>query len=155
MPAARRGALLFGLWLVVSGSLAPADLAMGLMAAALGAWASLRLAPAGPGTAPRPLALATLLLRLPVQALLAGTDVALRALSPRPKLRAGLVAFAPRLPAGPRRDAFLALTSLLPGTLPAGPRGKGVAIHALDTAQPVAEDIAAEEARFARATGDG
>ncbi len=149
MTVALRGAGLFGLWVVLGGGLGPADLAMGVFAAALGTWASLRLAPPVPGPAPRPVALAALLLMLPLRMLLAGTQVALRALSPHMGLQPGLVPFAPRLPEGPPRDAFLALSSLLPGTVPATP---GM-IHALDTRQTVAAELAAEEARFARATG--
>lgn len=154
MPAALRGAALLGLWLVLTGSLAPADLAMGVVAAALGAWASLVLAPPRPGPAMRPMALAVLLLALPWQVLRAGVDVALRALAPVPRIRPGLLPFAPALPPGPTRDGFLALSALLPGTVPAGEASGGaVAIHALDIAAPVGADLAREEARFARALG--
>lgn len=155
--AALRGLALFGLWLVIDGGAAPADLAMGLLAAALASWASLRLLP--PMAAPRPLALAhLLLLRLPWQAARAGLDVALRALSPgRPLLRPGLLPYAPALPPGLARDSFLALSALLPGTVPAGPPDPAdrVPIHALDTAQPVADSLAREEAAFAAALRHG
>jgi multicomponent Na+:H+ antiporter subunit E len=44
--------------------------------------------------------------------------------------------------------------SLLPGTLPCGTaEGNGLAIHCLDVAQPVAEQLAAEEALCVQALG--
>jgi multicomponent Na+:H+ antiporter subunit E len=102
----------------------------------------------------RPGALIVLVLSLPWQALRAGTQVALLALDPRRTLRPGVVALRPRLPPGLGRDAFLAYASLLPGTLPAGEAAGGaVLVHALDTAAPVAADMAAAEARFARMLG--
>ena len=154
MAVVWRGAALFGLWVVIGGGATPADLAMGVVAAALAARASLRLAPPVPGPALRLLALAALLLRLPWGVLRAGTEVAIRAFAPRMGLRPGLVAFAPALPPGRRRDAFLALSALLPGTVPAGTGANGtVAIHALDTTQPIAADMRREEARFAGALG--
>ncbi len=155
--AALRGLALFGLWLVIDGGAAPADLAMGLLAAALATWASLSLLP--PMAAPRPLALAQLLLlRLPWQAARAGLDVALRALAPgRPRLHPGVIAYAPALPPGLGRDGFLALSALLPGTVPAGPADAAgrVPVHALDTTQPVGESLAREEAAFAAALRHG
>ena len=51
---------------------------------------------------------------------------------------------------GPFRSAFLALSSLLPGTLPAQADPDGtVLVHCLDTRQPVAEQLTQAEARFA------
>ena len=132
-----RAAGLFGLWLVLTGSLAPADLAMGAVATAFGAWASARLLP----QAPRLRWWA--LWRLPGQMLVAGTDVAWRAVSLR--IAPGMVPYAPALD-GAERDAFLAVSALLPGTLPAAP---GL-IHAIDTTAPVAQRMAAEEARYTR-----
>jgi multicomponent Na+:H+ antiporter subunit E len=99
-------------------------------------------------------ALLALLLRLPGQVLVAGAVVARRALDPRVAVRPGLVAYASCLPAGLARDGFLALASLMPGTLPAGEDADGrVLVHALDLGQPVTEDMAREEAGFARAVG--
>lgn len=132
-----RAAGLFGLWLVLTGSFAPADLAMGAVAAGLGAWASLRLLP----EAPR-LRWAELW-KLPGQMLVAGTDVAWRAVTLR--IAPGLVPYAPKLE-GAERDAFLAVSALMPGTVPAAP---GL-IHTIDTTQPVAAQMVAEEARYAR-----
>jgi len=147
-----RAALLFGLWVALAGA-APHDLPVGIAAAALGAWASLILMrPAA--WRPHPGALAALLLRLPVQALRAGLAVARLALDPRRSPSPHAIAWTPRLPPGPARDAFLAYASLLPGTLPAGEGpGGAVLIHVLDVGADVAAEMTAEEARFARAFG--
>jgi multicomponent Na+:H+ antiporter subunit E len=102
----------------------------------------------------RPVALAALMLRLPVQAATAGIAVARLALDPRRQPRPETVAWTPSLPPGRARDAFLAYASLLPGTLPAGEGPDGtLLVHALDGGTGVAEAMAMEEARFARAFG--
>ena len=81
------------------------------------------------------------------QSIAAGTDVALRALDPRLPIRPGFVVYQARLPPGTKRNAFCAIMSLLPGTLPCGAaEGNGLAIHCLDVTQPVTEQLAAEEA---------
>jgi multicomponent Na+:H+ antiporter subunit E len=81
------------------------------------------------------------------QSIAAGIDVGLRALDPRLPLRPGFVVYQARLPPGTKRDAFCAIMSLLPGTLPCGPaQGNGLTIHCLDVTQPVVEQLAAEEA---------
>jgi multicomponent Na+:H+ antiporter subunit E len=95
-------------------------------------------------------------LRFPVQAVIAGVDVARRALDPRLPLRAGFVTYSPRLPPGIARDAFCALASLMPGTLPADTGADGtLLVHCLDIGQPAVEQLALEEARFMRALADG
>jgi multicomponent Na+:H+ antiporter subunit E len=46
------------------------------------------------------------------------------------------------------------VTSLLPGTLPCGTdESGGLIIHCLDASQPVAEQLAAEEALLVKALG--
>lgn len=148
-----RGLFLLGLWAVAAGVGTVADLGAGVATAGLATWVSLALLP------PRRSrlngrAVGALLLRLPGQVLVAGADVARRALDPRATIAPGFVAHASRLPPGPRRDAFLTLSSLMPGTLPAGLDAQGrVRVHALDIGQPVAAAMADEEARFARALG--
>jgi multicomponent Na+:H+ antiporter subunit E len=89
------------------------------------------------------------------QSVVSGTDVAWRALSPSLKLEPGLVACPLRLPAGGKRSAFCALSSLMPGTLPTGTdEQEALLVHCLDMSQPVAANLAAEERLFIRAFGD-
>lgn len=147
MERAARFALFLGLWLVLAGGVA--GLGFGLLAAALATWASLRLMPGRMGLHPVPA------LRLvgwtAAQTLLAGTDIARRALDPRLPLQPGLVTHSTRLSEGMARDGFTALASLAPGALPAGMEGDAVLVHVLDTRLPVAADLAATEALYARA----
>lgn len=147
-----RFGMLLLLWVAIAG-MDPLGMAVGIATAAGAAWTSLVLLPPA-GHRPRPAALATLLLRFPIQALRAGVQVARLALDPRRRPAPETIAWTPRLPPGPARDAFLAYASLLPGTLPAGGMPDGsIAIHALDGAAGVAEAMSAEEARFTRAFG--
>lgn len=102
----------------------------------------------------RPVALADLSLRFLWQSVIAGADVAWRALDPRLPLRPGFVRCPIRIAPGPERDAFRALSSLLPGTLPVGSdHGDVLLMHCLDVGQPVQAQMAAAEARFLRASG--
>ena len=143
--AISRAAGFFGFWLVLTGANA-SDLAAGSIAAVAATWASLRLMPAQQWRL-RPIRLAGFVLHFLRQSIVAGTDVALRALDPRLPLRPGFVVYQARLPPGTKRDAFCAIMSLLPGTLPCGPAdGNGLTIHCLDVTQPVVEQLAAEEA---------
>lgn len=142
----------FCVWLAIAG-VGIADLAVGMAAAAVATWASLELLPPGQWRL-RPVALACFGLRFLRQSIVAGVDVALRALSPRLPLQPGFVVYRPRLAPGPSRNAFCTVTSLLPGTLPSGPDGSGgLVVHCLDTSQPVAEQLAVEEAKLANALG--
>ena len=152
--AISRAAGFFGFWLVLTGADA-ADLAAGSIAAVAATWASLRLMPAQQWSL-RPIKLAGLVLHFLRQSIAAGTDVALRALDPRLPLRPGFVVYQARLPPGTKRDAFCAIMSLLPGTLPCGAvEGNGLAIHCLDVTQPVVEQLAAEEALCMQTLGGG
>jgi multicomponent Na+:H+ antiporter subunit E len=142
------GFLLF--WLVLAG-FKPSDLPPAAIAVAAATWASLRLLPPG-GWKPSPVGLARLMLRFPLQSVLAGVDVAWRVLRPTMRIRPGFVVFPPQLPAGNARIAFATYSSLLPGTLPIGPTDSGgVLVHCLDTGQPVVAQLRAEEIRFSRA----
>jgi multicomponent Na+:H+ antiporter subunit E len=146
------GFLLF--WLILSGAQL-GDLPMGMAAAAVATWASLRLLPPGPGHV-RPVAMAWLALRFLRQSIAGGIDVAWRALDPRLPLRPGFVVYRPRLSPGTARSAFCTLTSMLPGTLPCEPDGNGaLTIHCLDVGQPVTEQLAAEEGMLVQALGGG
>jgi multicomponent Na+:H+ antiporter subunit E len=142
--AISRAAAFFCFWLVLAGA-DSADLAAGSVAAVSATWASLRVMPAEEWKL-RPIKLAELVLHFLRQSIGAGTDVAWRALDPRLPLRPGFVVYQTYLPPGTKRNAFCAIMSLLPGTLPCGPaEGNGLAIHCLDVTQPVAEQLAAEE----------
>jgi multicomponent Na+:H+ antiporter subunit E len=153
--AVLRGLGLLGLWLVLGGGAGPADLAVGLAAAALATRVSLALLPpARHGMAPG----AALRLGLGVvrASVLAGFDIPLRALDPRLPNRPGLVAVSLGLPHGPARDGFRLLASLQPGTLPVGLDAEGrMLVHALDTSLPVEEETRAAEELFGIATGRG
>jgi multicomponent Na+:H+ antiporter subunit E len=141
-----------GFWLILFG-LGPADLVVAVFAALVATWVSLRLLPPGEFRF-RPVALAEFVLRFLYKSIVAGIDVAWRALDPRLPLRPGFVVYHTHLPPGMTRNAFCTETSLLPGTLPCGSDEKGgLVIHCLDVTQPVVEQLAAEEALFTRAFG--
>jgi len=142
--AISRAAGFFGFWLVLTGADA-GDLAAGLVAAVAATWASLRLMPAQQWSL-RPIKLAGYVLHFLRQSIVAGIDVASRALDPRLRLRPGFVVYQAQLPPGTTREAFCAIMSLMPGTLPCGPaESNGLTIHCLDVTQPVAEQLAVEE----------
>lgn len=147
-----RAAGFLGFWLILS-EFSAVDLLVGALAALMAASVSLRLLPPRRSTL-RPVVLAGLAVRFLQQSIWAGIDVAWRALDPRLPLRPGFVSYRPRLPPGPARNAFLTMTSLLPGTLPCGPYEEGgLAIHCLDVSQPVVEQLTVEETAFSRAVG--
>jgi multicomponent Na+:H+ antiporter subunit E len=140
------------LWLVLSGAHI-ADLPAAAVAIGAATWTSLRLLPPGAWRL-SPVALAEFVLRFLRQSIVAGVDVAWRALDPRLPLRPGFVAYRLRIAAGPARNAFCDLSSLLPGTLPAGSDDSGaLLVHCLDVDQPVAAQMAAEEALLIRVFG--
>ena len=125
----------------------------GVAAALAATWTSLRLLPPS-ARRRRPAAWLRLLFRFPRQAFMAGVDVAWRALDPKLPLRPGIVACPLRLPRGPACDTFCTLTSLLPGSVPTGTDENGaLLIHCLDVGQPVAEQLAREEALLMHALG--
>jgi multicomponent Na+:H+ antiporter subunit E len=132
---------------------APADLPVGLAAAAGATWVSFRLLPPKRSRL-RLASLATLAASFFRQSVVSGTDVAWRALNPSLKLKPGLVACPLRLPEGGERSAFCVLSSLMPGTLPTGANDEDeLLVHCLDIGQPVAANLAAEERLFIRAIG--
>lgn len=153
LPAAGlRAASLLGLWVLLIGP-NPADLAVGAPTAIAAAVVSLRLLPPRDRRS-RAMQLAALALRVPVQSIAAGFDVARRALDPRLPVRPGYVSHPLRLPPGLPRDVFCALTSVVPGTVPSGIDARGaLRVHCLDASQPVAQQLASDEARVARAFG--
>jgi multicomponent Na+:H+ antiporter subunit E len=147
-----RLAAFVGLWLVLIG-VGAADLPIGVAVAVAATWTSLRLLPPG-GWRPSPVAVARLALRFFLQSIVAGLDVAWRALDPRLPLRPGFVTYPARFAPGTARNAFTTLTSLLPGTVPAGDENGKLVYHCLDVAQPVVEQLYAEEAALSQVLGD-
>jgi multicomponent Na+:H+ antiporter subunit E len=148
-----RAAGFFCFWLVLTGA-DPADLAAGLIASVAATWASLRLMPAEQWPL-HPIKLAKFVLRFLRQSVVAGTDIAFRALDPRLPLRPGFVVYRTDLPPGTKRNAFCAITSLLPGTLPCGPaQSGGITVHCLDVTQPVVEQLTVEEALYVQTFGE-
>jgi multicomponent Na+:H+ antiporter subunit E len=147
--AASRAAWFLCLWLVLAGA-ALDDIPAAIIAVAAATWTSLHLLE--PGTSrPSPRAICRLTLLFMYHSVVAGADVARRALDPRLPLRPGFVAYPTGLPRGPRRNVFTTLTSLLPGTVPAGEDNAQILYHCLDVEQPVVEDLAAEEVALVRA----
>lgn len=150
--AAFRAAMFLCVWLALTSG-RRADLLAGLLVALAATWASLRLQPPKATRLNLP-ALVRLALRFLWGSLVAGVDVARRALSPRPVLAPGLLFYPVRLPRGPARDAFRAIMSLQPGTLPTEDEERdGFLIHCLDADPRVLAGFAAEEEAFAHAAG--
>jgi multicomponent Na+:H+ antiporter subunit E len=150
--ALARAAAFFAFWLILTGFRA-ADLVVGILAAILATLASLRLMPPAPWRF-RPIKLTKFVFRFFRQSITAGIDVAWRALDPRMPLQPGFVTCLTQMPEGPTLSAFCTISSLLPGTLPCGhDAGGGLVIHCLDVTQPVADQLAAEEALFIEAFG--
>lgn len=140
------------LWLVLDG-LKATGLLIGLPAAALVAWISLQLLPPSRGR-PRFVALLSLGGHFLWSSVVAGVDVAIRAFHPRLPLHTGFVTCDCGIPAGSRRDLFLGMASLMPGSLPLGEDRDGrILLHCLDTEQPVARQMADHEARLVEALG--
>jgi multicomponent Na+:H+ antiporter subunit E len=141
-------------WLVMVGT-GFADILPGLAAAGLATWCSLVLLPPlrGPGGV-RPLLLVRLLLWFVWVSVLAGLDIARRAFSPSLPLSTGWLVYSSRLPRDVPLNLFMSMASLMPGTLCTGTDDSGdLIVHCLDVGQPVASQLADEEARLAAALG--
>jgi multicomponent Na+:H+ antiporter subunit E len=126
---------IFGFWLIISGSLAPTDLAVGLLIATiLGVWSAGLLWTGDPPVLPlrRWPAFIAYLGRLSVYIVAAATHV-------------GTIVFDPRLPVEPRlirhrvalrqplaRMVFAQSVTLMPGTVTIDVRGNTFLIHCLD-----------------------
>jgi len=145
-----RALLYFAVWVIVDQSAKPANLVVGLIASAAATWASLKLLPPASGRV-RVGLLLMLLPRFLWQSLVAGMDVARRAFAPRLDLKPGFVDYRTELPPGSARNAFELIASLMPGSVPSGETQGTIEFHCLDTRQPVAEQLAAEERAYAKA----
>lgn len=151
--AAKRGACYFAFWIVLIGADA-SDIVAGMAAAAAATWVSLRLVPASPDRV-RSTALLRLAARFAWQSVIAGWDVARRALDPRLPLAPGFVEFPCGFAPGLLRNAYASLTSLMPGTVPIADDGQMLRYHCLDVNQPVVESLGREEALVARTLEPG
>jgi multicomponent Na+:H+ antiporter subunit E len=142
------------LWLAVAGR-KPSDLPVGVAVAVASSWVSVILAPPSGGRLNLRAGLAFLLdfLRL---SLWSGLDVARRALGATPDLSPGMIEARLRLAPGFARNAFCTFACLLPGTLLTGfepDDDQKAYVHGLDVGQPIAAELAAEEASFMRMIG--
>ncbi len=148
-----RGAGFLVLWLALIGH-APKDLPAGVLAAAAASWASFAL---WPRTGSVSIAgLVAFVLRFLPQSLLAGWDVARHAFAPRIGLRPGFTTHDSAMPRGDRLRAFCAVMSLQPGKLPVGAEENGrILVHCLDESEPIAAQIAADQAAFVRVLRGG
>lgn len=150
--ALSRAACFVVLWIILAG-INVADLPVAALAVASATWTSLLLLP------PRasrlsPVDLLYFALRFLRQSVVAGIDVARCALDPKLPLRPGFVTYVPRFPEGNERNLFCTIASLIPGTLPTGTDERGALIvHCLDVEQPVAAQLAVEEALLTRVLG--
>jgi multicomponent Na+:H+ antiporter subunit E len=142
---------MFVIWMVISNGNLP-DLPAGVLAAVLGSWASLRVRPPGFRRVDVG-ALLWLCLRVVRQSVIAGVDIARRALAPSLPLSPGLIRYRSKVAPGSAQAAFSTIISMVPGTLPLGPAPEGIMVHCLDTAQPVAAGLAQDEALWLRAFG--
>jgi multicomponent Na+:H+ antiporter subunit E len=129
----------------------PKDLLIGFIAACGAVWLSLLLAPSR-GVRLRPAPLGELLARFLRGSIVAGFDIAIRALTPRLRLAPGFVAYPLNVPAGDARNAFCFYESLQPGVLPTGAEDGALMMHCLDITQPIAASIAQDEVLFMKAT---
>lgn len=143
-----RALMYFGVWIVVDQNAKPSHLVVGVAASVFAAWISLRLLPPARGRV-RLGALLLLLPRFLWQSLVAGIDVARRALAPRLDLHPGFVRYHTQLPPGSARSAFEMIASLMPGSVASDEGPDLIEFHCLDVAQPVQEQLAAEERVYA------
>jgi multicomponent Na+:H+ antiporter subunit E len=150
--ALTRVACFLAFWVVIAGT-GTVDLIVGGLAAIIASWVSLRLLPPGSSRVSL-VAMSALVPRFLYQSVVAGVDVAWRALGPHLRLQPGFVIHTPRLPPGAAQSTFCTITSLLPGTLPCGNDENGnLIVHCLDKTQPVTEQLGREEALLMKAMG--
>ena len=143
-----RGLGFFVIWLALIG-IAHKDMPFGLLAAAAATWASLQLWPSDGRLSLS--GLARFVLRFLPQSVVAGADIARRAMAPRIALNPGLVDYRATLPSGLAQGAMCAVMSLQPGKLPVSCQASGdMLVHCLDTDAPVTAELAADEAAFLR-----
>ncbi|MFU8818906.1 MAG: Na+/H+ antiporter subunit E [Desulfurivibrio sp.] len=136
----RRSLELTAIWLILTGGRSDAWLP-GLVVVIAAALASLLL-PVTHTWSWRPGGLCRFLPFFLHRSLLAGLDVARRALAPDPALRPGLHRYRWQLPPGPARIFFANTVSLLPGTLSVGLDRETLLIHTINADRELGEDLA-------------
>jgi len=136
----RRSLELAAIWLILTGGHADAWLP-GLAVVVSAALASLLL-PVSRAWRWRLGGLCRFLPFFLLRSLLAGLDVARRALAPDPALRPGLHRYHWQLPEGPARIFFLNTVSLLPGTLSVGLDREGLLIHTINADRDLDGELA-------------
>jgi multicomponent Na+:H+ antiporter subunit E len=140
------------LWIILADA-RPSALLPGIAAALIAATVSLRLLAPSP-TRIHAVPLVGLAARFLIKSVIAGVDVARRALDPRLPINPGLLRYPVRLPPGAARNVFAMLASLSPGTVPIGPDDDDhLVVHCLDLHQPVADQLAREEDDLLRVVG--
>jgi multicomponent Na+:H+ antiporter subunit E len=145
-----RGLAYLALWLVLMPSAKPADLVIGILSAVAATFVSMRLLPPATGCVNFD-ALLMLAPHFLWESVKAGVDVARRALTPRLQLAPGFVSCPLDFPPGLARNTFATITSMMPGTVPAGEDNDALVYHCLDTAEPVVDQLWKEEALLSRA----
>jgi len=138
----------FVFWVLLIG-FKPGDLVVGLFAATVATWVSLKLLQPG-ALNMRAVDLLRYSAHFFWQSVVAGIDVARRAFSPQMPLQPGFVRYSCRYPRGPARNAFAVFTSLMPGTVVVEDAAGSLLYHCLDTSQPVAAQLAREETEVSR-----
>lgn len=150
--AVTRGIGLLVVWIVIAG-VSLSDLAAGIVAVMIATWVSLVLYPPGAEQI-RFVPSMRLGFRLLIDSVVAGSDVARRALDPRLPLNPGLIRYSTLLARGPTQATFKTIICLVPGTLSIGSAPDGtLLVHCLDVAQPVVPGLARNEALLLGALG--
>lgn len=129
------GTVVFAFWLVISASLAPADLVLGLVLSLLLGWWSVRFLWAGEAPRLSPREVATLLRHTPGfgwQIFLSALHVARVVLDPRLPIQPRLVTCRTGLRRDISRVAFAQAVTLTPGTLTVDMHGGDFLLHCLD-----------------------
>ena len=127
-----------------------------MFTAALATWVSLRLIPPSPAQVRLAGARPPRRRASSWQSVVAGWDVARRALDPRLPLAPGFVDYPCAFAPGLLRNAFASLTSLMPGTVPLADDGEDAPLSLpRRDISPVVESLGKEEALVARVLDPG
>ena len=135
------------LWVILAGpdeALHPLGALAVVLAVAVGL-----LLPAGRTMAIRLRAVPALLLFFLRRSVVGGLDVSFRAVHPRLPIHPGFIHYRCSLPHGPPLALFMAIVSLLPGTLSVRSQGRRVTVHVLNRQARPEEDLLRLEQRVA------